>query len=278
MESKEMVNKYFKYKKKIKDIFNKQIEEFDKLKNEYTIENKKYETGDIVRLNDKTLIHGTRISVEELKEISKNGLIAPEFLGKYNKNKKKPFVVEFWKLDETITLKDYIDKYCGVTIEVKLNGGKTLDRIMTPINCIENRILDLTDYRDYTIYQNQEQRFLPNKYNNNSTMAFIFSENSQTEKYLKNDIFNIRFDKKVIKQIVPKWFYKKYMLTRKFDNYETGREKAILYGVPANLIEGILVCRKIEENKSELNMIKDLFPNCFICNIDGKVLTNRKRS
>ena len=32
-----------------------------------------------------------------------------------------------------------------------------------------------------------------------------------------NDIFNINFDKKVLKQMLPKWFYKKYMITRNFD-------------------------------------------------------------
>lgn len=270
--SKNVVNKYFKHKKELKELFNIQIEEFDKLKNEYKLEYKKYEIGDEVILDDKTLIHGTRISVKELKEVSKNGLIAPEFLGNYNKNKKKPFVVEFWKLEENITLKNFTDKYCGVTIEVKSNNGQILDRIITPINSIENKILELKDYRDYIIYQNQEQRFLPNNYNSNSTMAFIFRENNHTENYLKNDIFNVEFDKKILKQLVPKWFYKKYMLTRNFDNYETGREKAILYGIPANFIEGILVNKNIEKNKSELNMIKELFPKCYICNLEGKVL------
>ena len=91
---------------------------------------------------------------------------------------------------------------------------------------------------------------MPNNYNSNSTMAFIFRENNHTENYLKNDIFNFEFDKKILKQLVPKWFYKKYMLTRNFDNYETGREKAILYGIPANFIEGILVNKNIEKNKS----------------------------
>ena len=128
------------------------------------------------------------------------------------------------------------------------------------------------DYRDYIIYQNQEQRFLPNDYNNNATMAFIFKENIQTEAYLKNDIFNINFDKKVLKQMLPKWFYKKYMITRNFDNYETGREKAILFGIPVSMIKGIIVSRKIEHDLTYTNKIKELFPTCYICNIDGKLI------
>ena len=50
----------------------------------------------------------------------------------YNKNKKKPFVVEFWDIEENISLKDYINKYCGVTIEVKGKNGNILKQIISP--------------------------------------------------------------------------------------------------------------------------------------------------
>ena len=271
-ESKNTIKIYFKYKRNVKNVFNKQMDEFYKFKNEYKSKNTKYVVGDNVILDNKTLIHGSRLSASELNLIKENGLLAPEFFGEYNRNKKKPFVVEFWDVEENILLKDYIDKYCGVTIEVKSNSGKTLKRIITSMDNIENEILQLKDYRDYVIYQNQEQRFLPNKYNDKPTISFIFSENKEIEQYLKNDIFNVDFDKKIIKQIVHKWFYKKYMLTRNFDNYETGREKAILYGVPSNFIEGILVNKNIEKDQLELETIKELFPNCYICNIEGKVI------
>ena len=62
------------------------------------------------------------------------------------------------------------------------------------------------------------------------------------------------------------------MENRTFDNYETGREKAILYGMPSNLIEGILVNREIEEDSNKLKIIKEQFSYCYICNIDGKVI------
>ena len=266
-----LLSEYFRYKKRIYKIYISQIEEFYRLKEEYVGE-AKYNIGDDVIIDSSILIHGTRISINELENISINGLIAPEFLGKYNKKKKKPFVVEFWNVQEKLTLKEYLDKYCGVTIDVKGNSGNIIKRIITSMNNIEKEILELKEYRDYIIYQNQEQRFLPNKYNNNAAMAFIVSENSYIEKYLSNDIFNINFDKKTLKQILPKWFYKKYMLTRNFDNYETGREKAILFGVPSNFIEGILVNKEIENDENNLKKIKDVFPKCYICNIDGKVI------
>ena len=272
LESKNIIKKHFKYKNKVKNVLNEQIDKFYELKDKYSQKNNNYTIGDDVMLDEKTLIHGTRLPVSDLKIIKENGLIAPEFFSEYNKNKKKPFVVEFWNIEEKISLKDYINKYCGVTIDVKANNGNILKRIITSMSKIEKEILELSNYRDYVIYQNQEQRFLPNKYNDNATLAFILKEEKELEDYLKNDIFDINFDKKILKHIVPKWFYEKYMLTRNFDNYETGREKAILYGVPSNFIEGILVNKNIENNEFELEKIKEIFPKCYICNIDGKVI------
>ena len=271
-DHKKIIKKHFKLHKKTIELFKEQIDEYNKLLAYDDIKKTKYNIADEVYIDNNTLIHGTRIEVEELEKISKNGLLAPEFLGKYNKNKKKPFVVEFWKIDEEISLKNYINKYCGVTIDVKFNNGEVMQHIITPIRDIEKEILSLKDYRDYIIYQNQEQRFLPNNYNNNSTMAFILKLDDINAKLLKNDIFEVNFDQKILKQIVPRWFYNKYMHTRNFDNYETGRERAVIYGVPSCLFEGILVSREIEKNKTEIEKIKKYFPNCYICNIDGDVI------
>ena len=56
------------------------------------------------------------------------------------------------------------------------------------------------------------------------------------------------------------------------DDFFTNRESAILFGIPSNLIEGILVGRKYENNNNILKEIKILLPNCYICNLDGKVI------
>lgn len=52
----------------------------------------------------------------------------------------------------------------------------------------------------------------------------------------------------------------------------TDRESAILFGIPAKLIEWILVWRKYEKNKKILKKIKELLPYAYICNLDGKVV------
>ena len=56
------------------------------------------------------------------------------------------------------------------------------------------------------------------------------------------------------------------------DDFFTDRESAILFGVPSNLIEGILVGREYEKDQSKLKEIKQLIPNAYICNLDGKVI------
>ena len=45
-----------------------------------------------------------------------------------------------------------------------------------------------------------------------------------------------------------------------------------MFGLPSNLIDGILIGRKYEQNKQILKNIKEIFPQTYICNLDGKVI------
>ena len=45
-----------------------------------------------------------------------------------------------------------------------------------------------------------------------------------------------------------------------------------MFGLPSKLIEGVFVGRKIEEDRDALNYIKTRLPDCYICNLDGKVI------
>lgn len=266
------IKKYYKLNNKTINLFNSQFDNFNILKDKNIYFDNNYCVGDDVIIDDKTLIHGTRISVDELNIIKDTGLIAPEFIGKFNKNKKKPFVVEFWKINKKMKLKEFIDVFCGVTLEVKDNEGRVLLNEMLSVDMIKDKLLSLNNYRDYVIYQNQEQRFVPNHYNKNSTMAFIIKEIKENESLFINDIFSNSFDKSILKNILPRWFYKKYLINKNYDNYETGRERAIIYGIPSNFIEGIIVNREIENDLDKIKKIKNIFSNCYICNIDGEVI------
>jgi len=49
-----------------------------------------------------------------------------------------------------------------------------------------------------------------------------------------------------------------------------------MFGLPSKLIEGVLVGRKFENDPEALNKIKNKLPNCYICNVDGKVIVGNK--
>ena len=268
-----MKNKYlervdsFNLNANTKSILKEQIEIFYTYKEtEKTISNPE------ITLTPNNLIHGSRANLETLEIISKTGLISSEFYEEINPNKKKPYVIELWDVKENIKLSDWIKKYAGVTIDFKDREGKIYKSIISSFDDIKSNIQKESNFRDYIIYQNQEQRFIPNDIvENAATVAFIIEYNNN-DKLIKNDIFNQEFSNQIIKDILPEWFYEKYIKNRTFDNYETGREKAILFGIPATMIKGIIVSRKIEKDLNYLKKIKDLFPWCYICNIDGIII------
>ena len=234
--------------------------------------NRKYEKGEEVLLTENSLIHGSRIDPQKVSLIKENGLIASEFFSAENVLKKKPYIVEFWNVEKNMPLKEFIDVRAGVTIEIIDVDGKTREYILSSIEDISKNLLEIKKYREFTIYQNQEQRFVPNDYCNNSTMAFII--NNDTDKkneIIKNDIFSNNFNRSILEEILPKWYIEKY-IDGEFDIHETGREKGIILGVPAGLIEGILVCDKIKENKDTIDHIHEVFSNSYICDTKGKVI------
>ena len=261
-----LVNKYFKRSNTTKKIFVEQIENFydchNKNKNDYKV-------GDIVKYTKNTLIHGTRLSYKELNLIKETGLVASEFYKGLEK-KKKPFIIEFFSVDEECTLKEYLDKYAnGCTAILHDMQGNARNEIMDYRNVFD--YLKKEDYRDYSIFQNQEQRFLPNIFLDKVDMAFILTYDEKNPIY-KYNVFDESFDERIAKRIFPKWYYEKYLKTRNWDNYETGREKAFVFGIPSCMIEGIIVSKKYEQDKEILDNIKNIFPMCYICNLDGKVV------
>lgn len=100
-----------------------------------------------------------------------------------------------------------------------------------------------------------------------------FAAEFENDEFLQHDVAKLPWSSittimdqvKDIKQ--RKW----YIIVNK-DDFFTNRESAILFGLPSNLIEGILVGRIYENDKTILKKIKELLPNVYICNIDGKVI------
>ena len=265
-----IVNK--KYNKNSKKIIKEQIESYNVLKN-IKIKKKKYEIGDKVYLKKGILLHGTYKNLEGLKEIVKNGLISSDFTK--GRNSKYPSCVGVWNLKKDYYLKDYVNFYSGGTVSIMNSDGSKRKTKVIPydkMNTIMNNFTkDKNCFRWY-MEQTKEARFMPSLSQDEVQIGIIFSKNKHMKELLKGDILNNLSDKEVKSFVNPK-YYEKFIIDRKSkDDFFTDRESAVLYGIPSNFIEGILVGRKYEKNKIVLNKIKNLLPDCYICNLDGIVI------
>lgn len=264
---------------KSKKIMLEQIENYYNAKNiEYMPQNR-FETGENILLKKGTLLHGTYKNIEGLKSILKDGLISSWFTD--GRLSKYPSSVGVWNLKEDCLLKDYINFYSGGTIEYKNFDGKKIKTSVIPYNEMKNimNVIDTDQCFRWFIEQTKEARFMPSLVQNLVQIGIIFDNNNKyMENLLKYDILNQNnINDKNVKKFVNPYYYKKFIKDRlNKDDFFTDRESAILFGIPANFIEGILVGRTYENDKNILEEIKLLLPNCYICNLDGKVIIGNK--
>lgn len=239
-----------------------------------------YKIGDKVFLNKGTLLHGTYKNFEGLSEIANNGLISSWFID--GRLSKYPSSVGVWNLQKDYYLKDYINFYSGGTImycgvydenekkEVSKTAVIPYDE-MADINNISQKY----DCHMWLMEQTKEARFMPSLNQNNVQIGIIFNADSVKKSgLLFGDILDANnFDNELVKDFVNPDYYEKFIKERaKKNDFFTNRESAILFGIPSNLIEGILVGRKYEQDENILKEIKKLLPNCYICNLDGNVI------
>lgn len=250
----------------------KQIDRFYNSMDNYKIQNNNYKIGDLVKLKKDTLLHGTYKNIEGLEKIVKEGLICD--LVVEGRSSKYPLTVCVWNLQKDYLLKDYIDFYSGATIMFKGENLKETSVIpyskMTDIMNIVTR----NDYFMWTMEQTKEARFMPSYQQENVQIGIIFNGNNcYVQELLKGDILNIGISDRDVKPFINEWFYERFLKERKEkDDFFTNRESAIIFGLPTCFIEGILVGRKYEVDNKMLKRIKTLLPNCYICNLDGKVI------
>ena len=180
-------------------------------------------------------------------------------------------------MDWDISLKDYINFYSGGTLEMLSMKGERKTKVI-PYNEMKDIIEEISN-DDFVFRWNMEQtkeaRFMPSLVQKKIQIAFIINGNNEyMENLKKGDILNQDyFDDKFVKNFVNESYYEKFINDRKNkDDFFTDRESAILFGIPSCFIEGILVGRDYEKNSNILKEIKKIFPECYICNLDGLVI------
>lgn len=265
---------------KSKEIMLEQIDNYYEAK-KYCLSSHCYKIGDNVKLLKGTLLHGTYKNIEGLKEIAQDGLLSGWFID--GRLSKYPNSVGVWNLKQDYLLKDYINFYSGATIlymgiyDKDQNQTQTDKTSIISYDKMKNlhQIINQTDCQNWVVEQTKEARFMPSLVQDRVQIGIIINgNNDKIKKLLQYDILNLEnINDEDVKDFVNPNYYLKFIKDRKNkDDLFTDRESAILFGIPSNLIEGILVGKQYENNKNILNEIKILFPKCYICNLEGKVI------
>lgn len=261
---------------KCQKVMISQIEKYYNVKDNYIIKNNNYLVGDNVILSKGTLLHGTYKNLDGLKEIVKDGLISSWFID--GRLSKYPSSVGVWNLKQDYKLVDYINYYSGGTIKYTglLENGEYGQNNKSEIisfnqmNNINNIVIN-NPCRMWYMEQTKEARFMPSLAQNQVQIGIIFT--GKGHDLINGDILSYVLNDEEVKEFVNSNYYERFLVDRKNkDDFFTDRESAILFGLPSCLIEGVLVGRSYEKDENILNEIKSILPNCYICNLDGKVI------
>lgn len=264
-----------------RDILLKQIELFYDVDNQVT--KNRYNIGDDVKLKKGTFIHGIFGELENFDFTIENGFISTDFTSEARPNKINNSV-GMWNIQDDMMLKEYINQYSGFTISYSIGrglGSKTISKLIPyhKFDEITEEINNNDEIWSYWGEQTKEVRFIPSLVSNKRQIAFILNMDSDYAKKLAyNDVWNLDFDKETVKSFLDYRYIEKFINEDRIkrDVVTTDRESAIMFGLPINLVEGVFVGRKIEKDNKALNYIKSKLPDCYVCNLDGKVIVSNK--
>ena len=263
------------YENESKELLLKQIELFFKKVN---INKNKYNKGDEVFLKKGTHIHGVPGVLDSLDWVVENGFIGNDFTNHSVANKIKSSI-GMWDIQKDMTLKEYIIEYSGFTITYTIGRGPGSKEIseLIPYHKFDEYTEKINDDENIWMYwgdQTKEVRFLPSLVANKRQLAFILNmESDYAKELVKNDVWNPNLSEETVKPFIDYRYIEKFLKERHNRNAETtDRETAIMFGLPPSLIEGVFVGRRIENDQDTLNYIKEKLPDCYICNLDGKVI------
>lgn len=251
-------------------------------KNDVTIKKNQYDVGDDVFLKKGTFIHGIPGILENFDWVIENGFIGNEFTNDSVKNKIR-HSIGMWNIKSDCYLKDYINLYSGFTITYTIGRGPESKKIseLIPYHKFDEYTERINDDENTWMYWGdgtKEVRFIPSLVANKRQIAFILNTESDYAKdMLYADVWNNDIKYEDLEDFLDYRYYSKFKEERENrDAITTDRESAIIFGLPPRLIEGVFVGRIVEKNKDILNYIKKKLPDCYICNLDGKVIVGNK--
>lgn len=280
-----MKEKYIEYAKntfkgKALDLVLNQIELF--YEKQTNINKTKYNLNDYVILKKGTFIHGIFGYLENFDYTIENGFISTDFTTEPRPNKICNSV-GMWNIKEDCSLKDYINLYSGFTITYTIGRGPGSEQVseLIPYHKFDEFTENINNNDEIWTYwgdKTKEVSFIPSLVTEKRQIAFILNmESTYAKELCKADVWNTNLDEETLKPFLDYIYFEKFLKER-FNRTAstTDRESAIIFGLPSSLIEGIFVGRKLEKDKYALNYIKSKLPDCYICNLDGKVIVSNK--
>ena len=257
-----------KFSGELLNIVLEQIDDHYKLiESNYEAKNK-YNVGDDVILNKNHLLHGLGKHTDLIEDIfAKRGIVSQDFFGD-DSNHAFCYTAAFWTVDKEITLKDFVKNYSGMI--VKYNDKYE----QVPYGELDNFVEKMKeiDHWLWTAESSMEIRFMPSIARNINQVGFIVNtENEMCQKLRKNSVFKADFNNSYAYEFVSgkaKEKFEKEGFTSDFFL----RADYLIYGIPKCCIEGILVGKDLEADINNIKKLKELFPKCYICNLDGKVI------
>ncbi|MBQ9011693.1 MAG: hypothetical protein IJ093_03490 [Bacilli bacterium] len=276
-EQKYLNNIEKRFEGKIKDLLINHVKLF--YSNDIVINKNKYSIGEYVKLKKGTFIHGIFGGLQNFDFTLKNGFIAVDFTDETRSNKICNSV-GMWNIKEDMLLKDYINEYSGFTISYSIGRGpeSRIESKLIPYHKFDEVTEKINNDYDVWMYwgdQTKEVRFIPSLVSDKRQIAFILNMDSDYAKKLAyDDVWNTEFDEETLTPFLDYRYVEKFINQDRVnrDASTTDRESAIMFGLPAKLIEGVFVGRKIENDKESLEYIKSKLPDCYICNLDGIVI------
>ena len=256
-----------KFSGELLNIVVKQINDYFELAEaDYVIENK-YKINDKVWLNKNHLLHGIGSHVNIVNIFAERGIVSQDYFEEVS-NHAFCYESAFWNVKDNISLKEYIENYSGIVAKVnndywQVPYGK-LDEFVEKMKNVDHWL--------WTAESSMEIRFMPSLARDINQIGFILNvENDIAQRIRRNSVFKESFKKEYALEFVSEKTREKFEREGFVADFFE-RADYLIFGLPKNCIEGIIVGRKVESNEEYLKLLKDLFPNCYICNLDGVVI------
>ena len=256
-----------KFSGELLDIVIKQIKDYFELQESNYIVKNNYKINDKVLLNKNHLLHGIGKHVDIINIFAQRGIISQDYFEEPS-NHAFSYETAFWNVSGNISLKEYIENYSGII--AKVNN----EYIQVPYGKLDEFVekMKKIDHWLWTAESSMEIRFMPSLARDINQIGFILNtENKIASKLRYNSVFKEYFNKEYAMEFVNEKSKEKFLNDGfRADFFE--RADYIIFGLPKNCIEGLIVGRQVEHNEEHLKKLKTLFPNSYICNIDGVVI------